>query len=248
NAGISVWELNYVLRQQNDLNRTLIPSDDVIKTNLGGLQDALLVIEANTAVQPDANGDLLTKWLNDPLLSWDATVAAKLINILKTVDDDAFADNVIPANYSFLKNLRVQYGKPFHEVTLSNLGVIENLSQLSANINYNSGTQQLEFTGSMTSNEQAALLAAFTDQDWQDAVNFLNDNPNGSVALDALPLLTAYSPAQGQLTFDSNRKVLHFSGYMDASLRDALKNFYNNPNPVRDALDNLFNAQLTDNS
>ena len=34
-----------------------------------------VVIDASTAVQPDANGDLLTKWLNDPLLNWDATVS-----------------------------------------------------------------------------------------------------------------------------------------------------------------------------
>jgi hypothetical protein len=37
------------------------------------------------AVLPDANGALLTKWLNDPLLKWDAIVSAKLINILKTI-------------------------------------------------------------------------------------------------------------------------------------------------------------------
>ena len=252
NAGISVWELNYILRQQNDLNQTLIPADAAITANLGELQDALLVIQANTAVQPDANGDLLTKWLNDPLLKWDATVSAKLINILKTIDDDEFVNNIIPANYTFLKNLRVQYDQPFHEVTLSVLSPIETLSQLSANINYNSGTQQLEFTGAMTANEQTALLSAFTDQDYQDAVNQLfsdsQGNPNTAVALDALPLLISYAPSSGQLIFDSNKKILHFTGYMDTSLRDALKNFYNNPNPVRDALDNLFNAQQTDNS
>ena len=247
NAGLTVWELNYILRQQNDLNATLIPAESIIATNLGELQDALLVIQANTAVQPDANGDLLTKWLNDPLLKWDVAVAAKLVNILKTIDDDEFANNIISANYTFLKDLRVQYDQPFHEVTLSDIGTIETLSQLSANINYNSGTKKLEFTGAMTTSEQTALLAAFTDSDWQDAINFLHDNPNSSVALDALPLLTSYAPSSGQLTFDANNKVLHFAGYMDASLRDALKGFYNNPNPVRDALDNLFNEQKTDN-
>ncbi len=201
NAGISVWELNYILRQQNDLNATLIPSDDVITANLGELQNALLVIQANTAVQPDANGDLLTKWLNDPLLIGMQAVAAKLINILKTMDDDAFVNNIIPANYTFLKNLRVQYDQPFQEVTLSNLPAIENLSQLSANINYNSGAQQLEFTGAMTTNEQTALLSAFTDQDYTDAVNQLfsdsQGNPNTSVPLASLPLLTSYAPSQG---------------------------------------------------
>ena len=252
NAGISIWELNYILRQQNDLTQTLIPADSASTTNLGELQDALLQIQANTSVQPDANGDLLAKWLNDPLLKWDAIVSAKLINILKTVDDDAFANNVIPANYTFLKNLRVQFDQPFHEVTLSVLSPVEILSQLSANINYNSGTQQLEFTGAMTVNEQTALLSAFTDQDYQDAVNKLfsdsQGNANSAVALDALPLLTSYGPSAGQLIFDANKKTIRFAGYMDASLRDTLKNFYNSPNAVRDALDSLFNAQQTDNS
>ncbi len=251
NAGFSVWELNYILRQQNDLNQTLIPADTAITANLGELQDALLLIEANTSVQPDANGDLLTKWLNDPLLKWDASVSGKLINILKTVDDDEY-NNIITSNYTFLKNLRVQFDAPFHEVTLSVLAPVETLTQLSSNINYNSGTQQLEFTGAMTANEQSALLAAFTDQDWQDAINQLFDdsqgNPNSTVALDALPLLTSYALSSGQLIFDTNKKTIRFAGYMDALLRDALKNFYNNPNPVRDAIDNLFNAQQTDNS
>ena len=65
------------------------------------------------------------------------------------------------ANYTFLKNLRVQYDQPFHETTLSVLNPIETLSQLSANINYNSGTKQLSFTGAMTANEQTALLALY---------------------------------------------------------------------------------------
>ncbi len=251
-AGITVWELNYILRQQNDPGNSLVPAEEIIAANLGELQNALLQIQAATAVQPDANGELLTKWLNDPLLKWDASITAKLITILKTIDDDAFVNNIIPANYTFLKNLRVQYDQPFHEVTLANLTPIETLSQLSANINYNTGTKQLEFTGAMTANEQTALLAAFADQDYADAVNQLFTDSQGSAnttaALDALPLLTAYTPAAGQLIFDSNKKTLRFIGYMDASLRDALKNFYNNPGPVRDALDNLFNAQQTDNS
>jgi hypothetical protein len=247
NAGFSVWDVNYVLRQQNDLNQTLIPTDDSITANLGELQDALLAIDTNTAVQPDANGDLLTKWLNDPLLKWDTIVSTKLINILKTIDDDDYA-SIISSNYTFLKDLRVQYDAAFHEVTLPALSSIDDLSQLSANISYNSGTRQLSFTGAMTASEQTSLLGAFTDQDWQDAINFLQANPNGSTSLDALPLLTSFAPSSGQLTFDNNKKVLHFSGYMDASLRDALKNFYVNPNPVRDALDGLFNAQQTDNS
>jgi hypothetical protein len=104
----------------------------------------------------------------------------------------------------------------------------------------------------MTVNEQTVLLSAFTDQDYQDAVNQLfsdsQGNANSAVALDALPLLTSYGPSAGQLIFDANKKTLRFAGYMDASLRDALKNFYNSPNAVRDALDNLFNAQQTDNT
>ena len=247
NGGISVWELNYILRQQNDIAQTLIPTDVSITLNLGELQDALLVIDANTAVLPDANGDLLTKWLNDPLLKWDSSIVTKLINILKTIDDDDFA-NIVNANYTFLKDLRVQYDAAFHETTLSVLNPIENLSQLSANISYNSGTQLLSFAGAMTANEQTVLLAAFTDQDWQDAITFLNANPNGSTALAALPLLTAYAPSSGQLSFNNDTKTLRFTGYMDATLRDALKDFYNSPNAVRDALDNLFNAQLTDGS
>ena len=45
NAGFSVWDVNYILRQQNDINETLIPADASITSNLGELQDALLVIK-----------------------------------------------------------------------------------------------------------------------------------------------------------------------------------------------------------
>jgi hypothetical protein len=254
NAGMSVWELNYILRQQNDLNQTLIPADSTITTNLGELQDALLQIQANTSVQPDANGEMLTKWLNDPLLNWDATVSAKLINILKTVDDDVYRNNII-ANYFFLTNLRVRYDQPFHEVTLSELKPIETLSQFSANIVYDSTANTLKFTGPMTVNERAALLLAFTDQDYQDAVNQLFTESQGKTSTDvtnvtlvSFPLLTAYASSAGQLIYDTSKKTLRFAGYMDASLCDALKEFYNNPSPVRDAIDTLFNGQSIINS
>jgi Tc toxin complex TcA C-terminal TcB-binding domain/Neuraminidase-like domain/Salmonella virulence plasmid 28.1kDa A protein len=252
NAGISVWELNYILRHQNDANQILIPPDTLITANLGELQDALLLIQANTSVLPDANGDLLTKWLNDPLLKWDPIVAAKLVNLLKTIDDDEFANNIIPANYTFLRNLRVLYDQPFHEVTLSVLTPLDSLSQFSANISFNAVTHELSYNGVMTVAEEAALTAAFTEQDYVEAIQQLWTNtqgtPNSTVTLEALPAIISYAPAAGQLLFDASKKTLRFSGYLDAGLRDQLKNLYAAPDPVSGALDELFSAQQTDNS
>ncbi|PWT71279.1 MAG: hypothetical protein C5B59_18405 [Bacteroidetes bacterium] len=251
-SGLSVWDVNYILRQQNDLNQTLVPADATVIANLGALQDTLLQIQAATTVQPDPHGDLLSKWITDPLLRWDPVVSARLISILRTANDDDYTNTIIPSAYTFLKNLRVVYDQASQSTTLSALNPIDNLSQLSTHISYNAGTKMLSFTGAMTTNEQAALLGAFADADYQAAVNQLyqasQGNPNSSTALDALPLLTSYVPCSGQLTYNGDTKMLRFAGYLDATTRDALKNFYINPNIVRDALDAIFAAQQTDNS
>jgi peptidoglycan hydrolase-like protein with peptidoglycan-binding domain len=261
-AGISIWELNYLLRHQKDLNQTLIPADETISRNLGELQDALLQVQAYASPNPDPNGDLLEKWLNDPVLKWEPSVATKLLTMLNTTDDEVFQKNILSNNAIFLTDLRIQYCKPFHEVTLSELPAIDTLKQISPDISYETVVdvndpskiikKLLKYSGTMTQKEQDNLLSAFNDQAYQDAVNQLysesQTQTTSEAVLDALPSLTSYAPCAGQLVFDGSRKTLRFTGYMDVALCDALKSFYSEPGSVGKAIDQLFNAQTTDNS
>ena len=63
----SADDLNYVLRHQNDSAGSLIASDDLVAAALADLQGKILQVQAATAVVPDPSGQLLQKWLTDPL-------------------------------------------------------------------------------------------------------------------------------------------------------------------------------------
>src|SRR5262249_39478534 len=104
----SADDLNYVLRHQNDSAGSHIASDDTGAAALADLQGKILQVQSATAVVPDPSGQLLQKWLTDPLLNWNPALVAKLMDILGTKDSTEFQQKV-DNDQAFLLNLRVQY-------------------------------------------------------------------------------------------------------------------------------------------
>src|SRR5206468_501521 len=81
-SGFNIDELNYILRHQDNSSKTLVPANDVVTTALTGLQNDLLTINAATHPAVDQNGDLLNKWLSDPVFNWNTDLLHRLIDIL----------------------------------------------------------------------------------------------------------------------------------------------------------------------
>src|SRR5437868_2020654 len=96
-------DLNYVLRHQIDAAGSLIASDDLVAAALADLQGKILQVQAATNVGPDPEGQLLKKWITDPLLKWNASLLAKLLDILSTQDDAEFQQKLVN-NQIFLLN------------------------------------------------------------------------------------------------------------------------------------------------
>jgi hypothetical protein len=163
-------DLNYVLRHQNDSAGSLIASDDLVAAALADLQTKLLQVQAATAVVPDPNGQLLKKWLTDPLLNWNAALVAKLLDILGTQDDTEFQQNV-DNNQTFLLNLRIQYHDQVLTADLPALpsGVVIPDS-LASQISYDPVNLKLQLVGVMSAADQTLLNSLSTDGSYQAAV------------------------------------------------------------------------------
>jgi hypothetical protein len=166
-------DLNYILRYQSDPTDSSIPSDDDIAQALGDLQTKLLKVQAATQVQPDPIGALLRQWLGDPLLGWNPTLAAKLLDILGTQDDAEFQQKV-DNNDDFLLNLRIQYLDGTLTAPLSALppGVIIP-DALASQVSYDAINRQLILIGSISATDQATVLGLSADPSYQAAVNQL---------------------------------------------------------------------------
>jgi Tc toxin complex TcA C-terminal TcB-binding domain/Neuraminidase-like domain/Salmonella virulence plasmid 28.1kDa A protein len=165
-SGFSVDDLNYILRQQDDDSGDYISTSNEIASALTGLQSSLLQIQASTAVQPDPQGTLLTKWLNDPLLNWDASLVSVLFSILNTSDDDEYAQKM--TNYTnFLEDLRVHYNTPRLTANLGTLPAFNPADQAvydgySAELGFDSVNKQLVWKGYMSTADQGALTGLGT--------------------------------------------------------------------------------------
>jgi hypothetical protein len=153
----SAADLNYVLRHQNEEGGSLVTSDDLVAGALGDLQTKLLQAQALTAVAPDPTGQLLKKWLTDPLLSWNPTLLAKLIDILATQDDTEFQTKV-DNNQTFLLNLRIQYHDQVLTADLPALpAAVVFPDSLAAQISYDAANRQLRLIGYMSAADHATL-------------------------------------------------------------------------------------------
>ncbi len=164
----SAGELNYILRYQNDSSGSLIASDDSVATSLSDLQTKLLQVQAATSVQADPRGELLKKWLTDPVLNWNSQLIEKLTDILGTQDDGEYQQK-IDNNMDFLLNLRVRYIDQILTADLSALPTMPagssfsdlisaaSISSFASQISYDSDNRQLVLVGYMSATDQAAL-------------------------------------------------------------------------------------------
>jgi Tc toxin complex TcA C-terminal TcB-binding domain/Neuraminidase-like domain/Salmonella virulence plasmid 28.1kDa A protein len=166
-------DLNYLLRHQNDSSGSLISSDDLVATALGDLQGKILATQSATAVLPDPTGQLLKKWLTDPLLNWNPALLTKLMDMLSTQDDGTFQQKV-DNNQTFLLNLRVQYQAQMLTADLPALppGLVFPDS-LAAQISYDQAALTLNFIGYMSAGDQALLNTLSGDLNYQGAVTKL---------------------------------------------------------------------------
>jgi hypothetical protein len=210
----AVGDLDYVLRHQSGAG-SLVPSHDLVTAALADLQGKLLATQAATAVATDPTGQLLKKWLTDPVLLWDASLASKLLDILGTSDIDEYQQKV-DNNQNFLLNLRVQYHDRVLTADLGTLpGGVVFPDSLAAQISYDSVNRKLQLVGYMSATDQGNLNLLSGDGPYLTAVGQLftaaqqtsnaaaNVLLGGSVAaLRALPdapsryqlILTAISP------------------------------------------------------
>lgn len=163
-SGFSIDELNYILRHQDNLSHTLVPSAGQITNALTQVQTSFLAINAATQPAPDPNGQLLAKWLSDGVFNWDPGMLSRFIDILNTVDDTVYQQK-ITNNTNFLNNLRFVYHDAMITADLPALPLDKTGVQIvipasiSAQLTYNADTKQLQLVGYMSSADQAALLA-----------------------------------------------------------------------------------------
>ena len=167
----SADDLNYVLRHQNDSAGSLIASDDLVSTALADLQSKILLVEASTVVVPDPSGQLLKKWLTDPLLNWNPALIAKLMDILGTQDDPTFQQKV-DNDQTFLLNLRIQY---HDQVLTANLPALPVTipDSLSSQISYDQANRKLQLIGVMSAADQTLLNGLSVDGPYLAAVSAL---------------------------------------------------------------------------
>ncbi|SOE87376.1 virulence plasmid A protein [Burkholderia sp. YR290] len=150
-------DLNYVLRHQDGTSGSLIQSDDIVAATLADLQGKILQVQAATAVAPDPAGELLKKWLSDPILNWNPPLLAKLLDILSTQDDAEFQQK-IDNNQTFLLNLRIQYHDSVLTADLAALpAVVTFPDSLVSQISYDATNRQLQLTGYISATDQALL-------------------------------------------------------------------------------------------
>ena len=212
-SGFNVDELNYLLRQQQDSSKSLIPADSQIIFNLTELQNGLLQIRANTLVLPDTTGVLLNKWLSDPLLKWDNSLFAKLVDILNTTDDVEYI-NKIDNNLFFLRNLRIQYHDSFVTADLSNTPNLAAFTDYTTQIIYDSNSKQLRWVGYMSSADQATLISG-APADFVTAVNLLFNesqqtssfNDNKFIVNDPVDFLTLKSMIDGTANQTTTKSI-----------------------------------------
>jgi hypothetical protein len=158
---LSISDLDYLLRHHNSADQSLISSDDVITELLSGLQDSLLQIEAATAVQVDPKGQLLRKWLSDPLLSWSPKLVDNVLQLLGTQDDAEFQARV-DNNHEFLLNLRIQYAQASVSTDLSALAPGLDIpgsipTSFAGQLSYDAPTRRLVLLGVMSAADQTML-------------------------------------------------------------------------------------------
>lgn len=176
-SGFSIDELNYILRHQDNSAKTGVPASDVVTTALTGLQDALLTIRAATQPATDPNGDLLNKWLQDPVLNWNTNLLNRLLDICSTSNDAEYSQK-LQDNANFLINLRILNSNAVLKFDLPSLPVSSGVpivlpASMAMQLSFDPDKKQLVLAGYMSSADRTALLALSSDTAYQNAINGL---------------------------------------------------------------------------
>jgi Tc toxin complex TcA C-terminal TcB-binding domain/Neuraminidase-like domain len=166
-SGFNADELNYVLRHQDNISQSFIPSGSQVSAALSKLQDELLAVRAATTPAVDPNGVLLSKWLSDPVFKWDISLVNKLVDILNTANDDEYRQKIVD-NSNFLLNLRMAYREPVFTTALSVLPLAPDGApitfppSIAAQLSFDAEKKQLRLVGYMSQANLDALLALCT--------------------------------------------------------------------------------------
>jgi Tc toxin complex TcA C-terminal TcB-binding domain/Neuraminidase-like domain len=190
-AGFSVDDLNYALTNQSTASPSLLPDSPTITTGLESIRTALQTVVSATAVVPDPKGALLSQWIADPVLNWDSSIAARLLDILGTADDADYIAKI--GSYSrFLQLLCAQYATPENSNYIENLPSISFPDLTISYISYDGTTFNLGYTGAMSDASKNYLLALNTaDPVYATAIQSLylssQTQPVSTVGLASLP-------------------------------------------------------------
>ncbi len=223
-AGLSVDGLNFVLTNQSDATPSLIPDSATVTAGLTAVRSALQTVIAGTVVTPDPKGLLLTQWLSDPVLNWDKTIAAKLIKMLGTTDDQTYAELVVE-NGRFLQLLSLQYAQATTTVFLPALPAISFPDTSITGLSYDATTAYLGVTGVITTDQQAYLSSLSSTTAYQSAVGVLaslsQTQPYSVAPLATLPA-TAVFPDKNIPMVSYFTGSLSFKGPMSGPVYNAL--------------------------
>jgi len=228
-AGLSVDDFNYILCNQSTANPSLIPASATVVTGLESIRTALQAAVAATTVVPDPKGTLLTKWLADPDLGWDKTIAAKVLSILG-VNDGTYTAQV-QSNLRMLQLLRTYYSESAATAYLDRLPAITFPDTTIANIQYDNTNYYLFFNGALSEVESQFLnqLPAI-DAAGQTAVQNLYQQSQ-TCPISAIPVGSSVpawvSGNQAQITqnvpgFSCGTGALGFKGTMTAPVYSSL--------------------------
>jgi hypothetical protein len=218
-AGISPDELDYVLNL--DLTSKAAVAEKTVTVFLTGLRDELkkIALDTDAAQLTTDDGAKNAAILSTQLtaLGWSGDAITGLVDVL--TNQRTFALKVTPgAGFEFPDSV------PHPSDPNATLPV-----------SYDASNQRLSYTGLMTTAEQAALLAQSADAGYQTAVNdlfqqqrdFLSENlrlfqtPVFVATLRQLPADVAFAdqltdPLRTRIRFDTERRMLFFSGKLDA--------------------------------
>jgi Tc toxin complex TcA C-terminal TcB-binding domain/Neuraminidase-like domain/Putative peptidoglycan binding domain len=249
-AGFTVDELNYILCNQSNASPSLIPNSTAVVSGLQTIRTAIQAAITATTAAPDPQGVLLKKWLADPDLNWDPTIAAKLVSILSAAGSATYGPQV-QNNLRFLQLLQPAYTIPLATAALEQLPPIQFPDTTITGILYDDTNYYLFYYGTMSA-ELWKLPIVPQDAATQAIFNALyTQSQQCAISAVLLPgAVPAAPPAWvGQLgltdpAFSGGAGVLGFPGKMTAAVYTALLAQSNDPT-YGCALSQLFIASQT---
>jgi len=153
NAGLDVDDLNYLLTNQSNATPSLIPNSTSVINGLTGIRSAIQAAVTATTPVPDPKGVLLKKWLADPDLNWNKTIAAYLLAILGTDGSTSATPgytSLVQDNLRFLQLLQTVYDVSSISAWLDRMPVISFPDHTIAGLQYDTTNYYLFYYGTMS--------------------------------------------------------------------------------------------------